>query len=223
MSEDAPHAAPAAGAPRGGGTDDVAALRARLGDTDVYLLDQVLRGRIGPGARVLDAGCGTGRNVLWFLRAGFEVRAVDRDAERVATLRDRAGAIPGARLDARVGDLHALPFADASADVVLAVAVLHFAADRDDLRAQLDELWRVLAAGGLLFARLASSIGLEERVEPRGRGRYRLPDGTDRYLVDRDQLREETERLGATLLDPVKTVNVSDTRCMTTWVLGKPV
>jgi len=79
----------------------------------------------------------------------------------------------------------------------------------------------VLAAGGLFFARLASNIGLEERIGAGGR-RVRLPDGSDRFIVDEAMLLERTERLGGTLLDPLKTTNVQQQRCMTTWCLGKP-
>jgi len=211
-----PHAPP-------GEAPSPAALRLALGETDIYLLDQLLRGRIEPGMAVLDAGCGPGRNVHYLLQAGFEVCAVDQDPERIATFRARARQLaPGWPADnARVAELTALPFEDGRFDVVIAIAVLHFAADAGQFRAGLDELWRVIAPGGLLFTRLASSIGLEDRIEPLGNGRFHIPDGTDRFLVDEPMLLAETARLGATLLDPIKTVNVQGKRCMTTWVLGR--
>lgn len=73
-----------------------------------------------------------------------------------------------------------------------------------------------------LFTRLATSIGLEDRIVPIGSGRYRLPDGTDRYLVDEATLLSTTERLGGRLADPIKTTNVQGQRCMTTWCVRKP-
>lgn len=211
-----PHAAP-------GESPSPAELRLALGETDVYLLDQLLRGRIEPGMAVLDAGCGPGRNMHYLLQAGFEVCAVDQDPERIAMFRERALQLAPRwpEDNARVAGLTALPFEDGRFDVVVAIAVLHFAADAGELRAGLDELWRVLAPGGLLFTRLASSIGLEDRIEPLGNGRFHLPDGTDRFLVDEALLLAETDRLGAALLDPIKTVNVEGKRCMTTWVLGR--
>ena len=45
---------------------------------------------------------------------------------------------------------------------------------------------------------------------------------TDRYLVSLEDLLRTTNDLGGELLDPVKTVNVQNLRCMTTWVVGKP-
>ncbi len=79
-------------------------------------------------------------------------------------------------------------------------------------------LWRVLKPGGLFFARLASTIGVAGQVRPLGNNRYRLPDGSDLYLVDADTILDWTARLGGDLLDPIKTTVVHDQRSMTTWV-----
>jgi tellurite methyltransferase len=84
----------------------------------------------------------------------------------------------------------------------------------------MDEMWRVLAPGGLFFARLASSIGLESLV-PETLGRMRLPDGSQRFVVDEQFLLDTTHDLRGTLLDPLKTTNVQNMRCMTTWVIQK--
>ncbi len=110
---------------------------------------------------------------------------------------------------------------DAFADVVISSAVLHFARDDEQFDAMLEASWRAVAPGGLFFCRLASSIGMESRVVPIGHGRFRLPDGSDRYLVDEPMLLERTDRLGGALLDPIKTTIVQNARCMTTWVMRK--
>jgi len=178
----------------------------QFGHIDVYLFDQLLRGRITPEMRVLDAGCGGGRNLVYLQRRGACTIGLDRDPQSAASVR---------------GTVDALPFPDDSFDGVICNAVLHFAPDEPSFAALVDELWRVLAPGGLFFARLASDIGIEERVR-RLRGRWcELPDGTERFLVDEALLIETGERLGASLLDPIKTTNVQGLRCMTTWVLGK--
>lgn len=199
------------------------ALRRLLGDIDIYLLDQIQRGRLRPGMRVLDAGCGGGRNSHYLLQAGFEVHAADRDEQALGAFRDRARALDVDWSDERavVADLARLPFPDGHFDAVVCNAVLHFCASPGDQAACLDELWRVLAPGGLLWTRLASSIGLEGRTEDLGGGRHRLPDGSVRLLVGEEDLLEHTGRLGATLPDPIKTTNVQGQRCMTTWVLAK--
>lgn len=196
-------------------------LQALLDGIDIYLLDQILRGRIAPGMRVLDAGCGTGRNLTYLLRCGFDVCASDRDRSALAEVRSRAGRL-APQIDERnfrVEPIEALTFDPASFDVVICNAVLHFARDKGHFEALLDALGRVLKPGGMLFARLASSIGFEDHIRPVGRGRYALPDGTTRFLVDEEALLAATERLGGSLLDPIKTVNVQNLRCMTTWCL----
>lgn len=196
----------------------------QFGHIDIYLFDQLLRGRVTPAQRVLDAGCGTGRNLVYLLREGFDVWATDRDARAVAEVQALAASLGRPLSDERlaVAPVERLPFADAVFDAVLSSAVLHFARDHAHFDAMVHEMWRVLAPGGLLFARLASSIGLEGRVEPLGDGRFRLPDGSDRYLVDEARLMAATAGLGARLLDPLKTTVVQGQRCMTTWVLERP-
>lgn len=177
---------------------------------------------MAPGARVLDAGCGTGRNLVYLAACGLPVVGVDLDDERLAEARARFAGQPGVRFER--GDLGDLPFDDASFDVVLCNAVLHFAPSPDDAARWLDECWRVLAPGGLLWTRLATSIGLEGRTMPLADrpGWHLLPDGSERLLHDASELLAHTRRLGAELVDPIKTTDVQGLRAMTTWVLAKP-
>ena len=84
-----------------------------------------------------------------------------------------------------------------------------------------NEMWRVLKPGGILFARLASSIGLEDQVELIAGRRYRLPDGSDRFLVDAAMLQRVTAALGGDFIEPIKTTVVDNMRAMTTWVVKK--
>lgn len=197
-------------------------LRDEFGDIDIYLFDQLLRGRIAHGMRVLDAGCGGGRNLVYLLKQGFDVTAVDRDPAAVLQVRSLAArlapSLPQDRF--RVDTIEALSLPTASADVVIASAVLHFADGPAHFDAMVDQLWRVLAPGGMLFARLASSIGIESRIQSLGEGRFRLPDGSDRFLADERLLLDTTRRLGGRLLDPLKTTIVQDQRAMTTWALA---
>ena len=195
----------------------------QFGDIDVYLFDQLLRGRIGPGMRVVDVGCGSGRNLVYLLRSGYEVGGVDPDRGAIAAVRRLASqlapALPADNF--RVEPAEAITFPDAFADVVLCNAVLHFARDDAQFRAMLGGAWRVLKPGGLFFCRLASSIGIEQLVKPIAGRRHRLPDGSERYLVDEGRLVLLTEELGGTLVDPLKTTVVQNQRSMTTWVVRK--
>jgi SAM-dependent methyltransferase len=193
-----------------------------FGAIDIYLFDQLLKGAFDERRRILDAGCGSGRNLPYFLRHGFDVYAVDSDAASVAAVRALfarlAPALPIDRV--QTAALDALPWPDASMDAVICSAVLHFANDHDHFGRIVLELWRVLAPGGLFFARLASSIGLEDRL-PASTGRMRLPDGSTRFVVDEGMLESWTKRLGGRACDPLKTTIVQAQRCMTTWVMEK--
>jgi hypothetical protein len=121
----------------------------------------------------------------------------------------------------RAEPIEAMTFPAAGADVVISNAVLHFARDHEHFDAMLHGSWSALAPGGLFFARLASSIGMETRVRPVGKGRHLLPDGSERYLVDEAQLLRLTAEIDGTLADPLKTTIVQNQRCMTTWVVRK--
>ena len=200
-------------------------LQATFGGIDIYLFDQILRRRIAPGDRILDAGCGMGRNLVYLLGAGYEVYGADADPDAIAEVRRLAARLapdlPAGNF--RVEPIEAMSFAEGMASVVISSAVLHFARDDAQFEAMLAGSWRPLASGGMFFCRLASTIGIETRVQRLGESgrRYRLPDGTARYLVDEPLLMALTQRLGGRLLDPLKTTVVQGQRSMTTWVVRK--
>jgi SAM-dependent methyltransferase len=197
-------------------------LQEQFGQIDIYIFDQILRGNIAPGMRILDAGCGYGRNLIHLLREGAEIHAVDANPEAVAHVRSLAAqlapTLPASNF--RVGPIEKLDFPDNFADVVICSSVLHFARDEAHFLAMVSQLWRVLRPGGLLFCRLGSRIGMNfERL----RGNiYRINDGSEWFLVDESELMKLTDQMNAVLVDPLKTTIVQDHRCMTTWVLRKP-
>ncbi|MEO6909734.1 MAG: class I SAM-dependent methyltransferase [Edaphobacter sp.] len=197
-------------------------LQEQFGQIDIYVFDQLLKGRIAPGMRILDAGCGSGRNLVYLLREGYEVFAVDANAEAVESVRrmarELAPSLPASNF--RVEPVEHMSFDDACADVVLCNTVLHFARDDAHFESILRGCWRVLKPGGLFFCRLGSTIGMESQIQRLQGRRYRSPDGSERYLVDEALLGAFTQRMGE-LADPLKTTLVHNLRAMTTWVVRK--
>jgi SAM-dependent methyltransferase len=196
-------------------------IQEQFGQIDIYVFDQILRGNIAPGMKVLDAGCGYGRNLVHLLREGCEVFALDADKDGVEHVR-RLAAILAPGLPAenfRVGAIERMDFPDGFADVVICNSVLHFARDEQHFLAMVEELWRVVRPGGMLFCRLGSRIGMDfERVRENV---YRIGDGSEWFLVDEAVLLRMTEQMNGLLVDPLKTTIVQDYRCMTTWVVRK--
>jgi len=197
-------------------------LQEQFGQIDIYLFDQLLKGRLAPGMRVVDAGCGSGRNLVYLLRQGYDVFAADASAEEVETVRTMARtlapSLPASNF--RVESVEHMTFPDAFADFVISNTVLHFAQDDAHFETMLRGTFRVLKPGGTFFCRLGSSIGMEHRVQPIHGRRCKSPDGSERYLVDEALLLAFTQRMGQ-LSDPIKTTIVQDQRAMTTWVVRK--
>jgi tellurite methyltransferase len=223
-----------------------------FGGIDIYLFDQLLKGRFVPGMRLLDAGCGSGRNLVYFLRSDYEVFGVDESEQAIVQVRQLASALaphlppdnfriePVERMswDSADSSQQPVPYTDPPAtaggtrkngsavadfDIVVSNAVLHFARNEEQWQAMVNEMWRVLKPGGIFFARLASTIGMENQVRLIDCRRYRLPDGSERFLVDEAMLHRVTSAVRGEFIEPIKTTVVENQRAMTTWVLRKKV
>ncbi len=194
-----------------------------FGQIDIYLFDQLLKGRFTPRMQILDAGCGGGRNLIYFLRNGYGVFGVDESREAIAQVRRLAAVLaPGLPEDNfRVEAVEQMLFADKTFDSVISSAVLHFARDEDHWRRMVGEMWRVLKPGGIFIARLASTIGVEREVKRIEGRRFYLPDGSDLFLVDDEMLTAAAQHYDGEFIEPIKTVVVGKQRSMTTWCLSK--
>ncbi len=198
-------------------------LSEHFGDIDIYLFDQLLKGRFDDCETILDAGCGSGRNLHYFLKNNFEVYGVDQDTEAIEAIQDFTTFLkrPDQLSHFHAAAIEQMPFEDEMFDVVICTAVLHFASGHQQFDTMLRSCWRALKRGGYFFARLTSNIGIESLVTPLGNGRHLLPDGSERYLVDMQQLLDYTALLNGELFEPIKTTNVQNMRSMTTWCLQK--
>jgi ubiquinone/menaquinone biosynthesis C-methylase UbiE len=198
-------------------------VRELFGDIDIYLFDQILKGRFNSDMKILDAGCGGGRNLVYFLREGYEVFGIDQNRQAIEQVQSLALKLAPnlSQNNFQVSSVEKMPFPAEHFDVVISSAVLHFAGNQEHFHEMLAEMWRVLKSGGLFFARLASSIGIEDRIQQSQNRRFLLPDGSERFLVDEDLLTAAANQLGGIWQEPLKTTNVQNLRCMSTWVLRK--
>ena len=191
-----------------------------LGNTDIYLLDQIMKGRYRPSDIILDAGAGAGRNLHWFVRQGFQVFGTDRDAGAIAALKQNYPGIAEAHF--QLSPVEAMPFPDAAFHHIISSAVLHFAENHGHFGQMFGEMIRVLKPGGSLFIRVATDVGIADKIIALGNGRFFLPDGTERYLLTKQALETMLRQYQLQLLEPFKTVLVDDKRSMAVLVLGKP-
>lgn len=189
-----------------------------LGNADIYLIDQILKGRYQQNDLILDAGCGSGRNLHYFHKSDFTFYANDNNPEHIENLQKR---YPKLATNFKVAALENMSFSDEMFDHVLCNAVLHFAKSETHFKEMFSELVRVLKKGGSLFIRMTSDIGIEGKPTLLHDGVYFLPDGSHRFLLTRDLLNEMLSTHQLSLLENVKSTNVSDLRSMTTLVLMK--
>lgn len=194
-------------------------LQQLVGATDVYLIDQIIKGRYKENETLLDAGCGNGRNLHWFLLNHLDCYGLDKDEAAIAELLIHYPSLPANRL--YTGELENMPFDDNSFDHIISSAVLHFATSEQHFEAMLKAIVRVVKQGGSIFIRMTSDIGIEKKVNPLDEGRYELPDGSTRFLLTRQLLKKILENYPVEMMEPLKTVNVDDIRCMSTLIMQK--
>ena len=195
----------------------------QLGLMDIYLIDQLQKGRIKPGMKILDAGCGLGRNAEYFVKNNFEIYGVDKNEEAIAGLKMKISGWNPAYDKNRmtVTDLVDIPFPENHFDFIISSAVLHFAENREHFLAMFKELIRVLKKDGFLFIRMTSKHTIEHLATRIKEDVYLLPDESVRYLLDEQVLKKITAENQLVLVEPFKTVNVADVRSMSTIVLMK--
>lgn len=189
-----------------------------LGNTDIYLLDQIIKGRYQPQETILDAGCGSGRNMHWFYNNGFNLIAIDSDQEKIDLVKS---IYPNQSDNFQVASLTNLPYHDNFIDHIICSAVLHFAENKEHFTAMFTELARVLKPQGSLFIRMTAIVGVESTITQLGDGVYRLKDETKRFLLTRELLDSLMKDLNLEFLEPFKTTLVEDLRSMSIIMLGK--
>lgn len=194
-------------------------IQQQLGQTDIYLIDQILKGRYKLHDKILDAGCGNGRNMQWFLQNNFNMSGIDICKETIDILKNVYPALPADRF--LVSAIEETIFKDDYFDHIICSAVLHFANNTAQFKKMIAELIRILKPGGTLFIRMTSDIGIENKVQLIADGVYFIPDGSKRFLLTKTLLADCLLQNNLKLIEPFKTVNVDAIRCMSTLLFQK--
>ena len=194
-----------------------------LGNVDNYLLDQLLKGRFNKDMKILDVGCGEGRNAVYFLQKNYSIFGLDPNEVAVQYCRYLAKTInPQTDIHRfQIGDGAAIPFHAAAFDAVISSAVLHFAEGHAHFWKMITEIHRILQPGGIFWMRMCTGFGnLLEESQDLGEGRYALPDGSERYVLLPEGL-QKLERIGFRFLEAPKTVFVYKQREMGVFLMEK--
>jgi SAM-dependent methyltransferase len=125
--------------------------------------------RIAPHerGRLLDIGCGAGRNAIPLARGGWHVFGLDLSTPMLAAARDRAGQeAPGTRVDLALAPMTLLPVRTGSIDFIVAHGIWNLARSAAEFRAGVREAARAARAGAPLFVFTFSRHTLSPEVQP---------------------------------------------------------
>jgi SAM-dependent methyltransferase len=190
-----------------------------IGNIDIYLLDQLLKGRITQEMKILDAGSGEGRNLHYFIKNSYQhLYGIDPNPTAIQMLQMIAKYIPKEHFICT--SIEEMPFITPIFDYVICNAVLHFANDQKHFEQLFTQIVKVLKPEGQLFIRMTSNHHMSE-AQSLGEGIFNLPDGSKRYLLDIASIPQLLESHNLKQLEPIKTVHVHNQRSMTTLVLKK--
>ena len=202
---------------------EIQKLNRLLGNVDIYLLDQILKGRFSKDMKILDAGCGEGRNAIYFIQKNYQLFGIDPNETAIQYCRYLAKSIQP-EFDThrfQMGRLEEIPFHSGAFDALICSAVLHFAESVDNFWQMIQEIHRVLKVGGIFWFRMFTAFGgINTQMDALGKGRFLLPDGSERFVFLPDYL-EKLEALGFRFLENPKTVHVLNQREMGVFLIEK--
>ena len=193
-------------------------LKQEVGNIDIYLLDQILKERYQTNSSILDAGCGNGRNLKWFYNNDYTIYGIDTNTDVIDNVKIKYSK---QATHFSVQNVDALNFDNNKFDHIICNALLHFAQNEIHFTKMFSELVRVLKPNGTIFIRMATLEGMEKYATHISEGRFHLPDGTDRFLLTSELLNKTLKAFNLKLLEPIKYINVDNTRSMATFILEK--
>tara|TARA_B100000809_G_C15119382_1_gene523705 strand:+ start:730 stop:1317 length:588 start_codon:yes stop_codon:yes gene_type:complete len=184
---------------------------------DIYLLDQLIKGRIKPSDKILDAGCGSGRNIKFLIQEQFNVFGVDDNKNAIEQLSVSYPELSHNFTETSIEEYNS----EHKFDFIICNAVLHFAKDHDHFDELFAKLVNLLSKYGTLFIRMTTDIGIKELLTESINGVYHLPDNTLSYLVTKEKITTLLSLHQLQLTEPIKTVVVDGKRSMATLVFKR--
>jgi 2-polyprenyl-3-methyl-5-hydroxy-6-metoxy-1,4-benzoquinol methylase len=186
---------------------DVKMLNSALGNADLILVDQILKNRFHKQMRILDAGCGEGRNMVYFIKNDFRIYGIDAnaDAVKLAKLYCRSLSNTFEVENIQNFTIEQNPFPDHFFDAIICLNVLHSAKNQNDFFLWFEQLIRMLHSGGFLLLSLQSQIGVSQnhqQDDPDDRNNMR---NENFYLLTENVLQEILK------LDYLKTIENTKT------------
>jgi 2-polyprenyl-3-methyl-5-hydroxy-6-metoxy-1,4-benzoquinol methylase len=186
---------------------DVKMLNSALGNADLILVDQILKNRFHKQMRILDAGCGEGRNMVYFIKNDFRIYGIDANADAVKLAKLYCRSLNNTFEVENIQNftIEQNPFPDHFFDAIICLNVLHSAKNQNDFFLWFEQLIRMLHSGGFLLLSLQSQIGVSQnhqQDDPNGRNNM---GNENFYLLSENVLQEILK------LDYLKTIENTKT------------
>lgn len=200
-------------------------LNSELGNIDLYWLDFILKGYLPDDAKILDAGCGEGRNLTYCLKNSLDVFGIDQNPEAINFLKLIAKQYKQEDLDARfqVMKLDKILFPDSTFDIIICSAVLHFAKNITHFNMMINELTRLLKQNGKIFFRTMTDRYFPENSTELEEGVFQFQNEQVRFVVNADVFVEDLKNQQLKLLEPYKEIVVENRHAMGTFIFQKQI
>ncbi|WKK76408.2 class I SAM-dependent methyltransferase [Marivirga salinae] len=200
-------------------------LNSELGNIDLYWLDFILKGYLPDDAKVLDAGCGEGRNLTYCLKNNLDIFGIDQNPEAINFLKLIAKKYKLGDLDARfqVMKLDKILFPDSTFDIIIGSAVLHFAKNVAHFNMMINELIRLLKPNGKIFIRTMTDRYFPENIVELEEGVFQFQNKQIRFVINADVFVENLRDRQLELIEPYKEVLVENRHTMGTFMFQKQI
>lgn len=192
-----------------------------FGDIDLELLDLILKGNFSSVKKILDVGCGEGRNLIYFFQRDFDVYAIDTDQSSVDLVKYMArsfGKDPQKILQRSIFEDHT---DIARMDAIICSRVLHFCENEKEFLNGWKNIIQILKPGGLLYFSSDSMIGFQDHVSKLSDHKYQFTDGSVRFLLSTELLSKMDVSDSFEYLSPVKTIHYADQHAQSILCLKK--